>query len=236
MPAREGTYGLLAEFDTPGDLIRAAQQARQDGWRRMDCYTPYPVEEAAEAIGFHRNKVPLLTLTGGLMGLTAMFLLETWVAVWAYPLNIAGRPLYSWPAFIVPAYEWTILFAGLSAAFGMLALNGLPELYHPLFNAPNFRDGATTDKFFLSLVVNIGMWFERFVIVVTSLYRDFLPSSWGTYRATKWDYMTYAGTLGLFTFLFLLFVRFLPMIPMNEIRMMLPGAKITPKATAKAGD
>jgi Ni/Fe-hydrogenase subunit HybB-like protein len=90
--------------------------------------------------------------------------------------------------------------------------------------------------FFISLVVNTGMWFERFVIVVTSLYRDFLPSSWGTYRATKWDYMTYVGTLGLFTALFLLFVRFLPMIPMNEIRMMLPGAKITPKAIAKAGD
>ena len=151
MPAREGTYGLLAEFDTPSDLVRAAQQARHDGWRRMDCYTPYPVEEAAEAIGFHRNKVPLVTLVGGLMGLAAMFLLETWISVLAYPLNIAGRPTYSWPAFIVPAYEWTILFAGLSAAFGMLALNGLPALYHPLFNAPNFRDGATTDKFFLCL-------------------------------------------------------------------------------------
>jgi molybdopterin-containing oxidoreductase family membrane subunit len=93
-----------------------------------------------------------------------------------------------------------------------------------------------TYMFLLSLVVNTGMWFERFVIIVTSLYRDFLPSSWGTYRATKWDYMIYVGTLGLFTALFLLFVRFLPMIPMNEIRMMLPGAKITPKATAKAGD
>ena len=104
MAPRQGTYGLLAEFDTPGDLIRAAQQARQDGWRRMDCYTPYPVEEAAEAIGFHRNKVPLVTLIGGLMGLTAMFLFEVWVSVWAYPLNIAGRPTYSWPAFIVPAY------------------------------------------------------------------------------------------------------------------------------------
>ena len=83
--------------------------------------------------------------------------------------------------------------------------------------------------FFISLVVNIGMWFERFVIVVTSLYRDFLPSSWGTYRATKWDYMTFVGTMGFFTFLFLLFVRFLPMIPMNEIRMILPQAKIKPK-------
>ena len=80
-----------------------------------------------------------------------MFSLETWISVLAYPLNIAGRPTYSWPAFLIPAYEWTILWAGLSAAFGMLALNGLPSLYHPLFNAPNFRNGATTDKFFLCL-------------------------------------------------------------------------------------
>jgi hypothetical protein len=151
MPPREGTYGLLAEFDTPGDLVRAARQAYADGWRRMDCYTPYPVEEAAEAIGFHTNRVPLLCLIGGLMGLAAMFSLETWVSVIAYPLNIAGRPLYSWPAFVVPAYEWTILWAGLSAAFGMIALNHMPALYHPLFNAPNFRNGAMVDKFFLCL-------------------------------------------------------------------------------------
>ena len=86
------------------------------------------------------------------MGVCTMaYLMETWINVWAYPLNIAGRPLFSWPAFIIPAYEWTILFAGLSAAFGMLAMNGLPQLYHPLFNAPNFRNGATTDKFFLCL-------------------------------------------------------------------------------------
>jgi Ni/Fe-hydrogenase subunit HybB-like protein len=89
--------------------------------------------------------------------------------------------------------------------------------------------------FFISIVVNIGMWFERFVIIVTSLYRDYLPSSWGTYRATKWDYMTYIGTLGLFTTLFVLFVRFLPMIPMNEIRMLLPAAKITPKKPKEVG-
>src|ERR1035438_921427 len=111
MSAREGTYGLLAEFDTPSDLVRAAQQARRDGWRRMDCYTPYPVEEAAEAIGFHRNKVPLITLIGALMGLTAMFLFETWVSVWAYPLNIGGRPLYSSPAFILPPHRWPTLFS-----------------------------------------------------------------------------------------------------------------------------
>jgi hypothetical protein len=149
--AIEGIYGMIAEFDTPSDLVRAAQAAYNSGWRRMDCYTPYPVEEAAEAIGFHKNRVSLITLIGGLMGLCAMFSLETWISTLAYPLNIAGRPTYSWPAFIIPAYEWTILFAGLSAAFGMLALNGLPSLYHPLFNAPNFRTGATDDKFFLCL-------------------------------------------------------------------------------------
>lgn len=170
MIPRHGTYGLLAEFDTPDELIHAAQQAHHDGWRRMDCYTPYPVEEAAEAIGFHRNWVPMVTLIGGLVGVSSMFLFETWISVWAYPLNIGGRPLYSWPAFIVPAYELTILFAGLSAAFGMLAMNGFPALYHPLFNASNFRDGATSDKFFLCLeandpkfdLVNAKVYLERF--------------------------------------------------------------------------
>ena len=151
MPVREGTYGLLAEFDTPSQLVRAAKGAYNAGYRRMDCYTPYPVEEAAEAIGFHKNTVSLVTLIGGLLGLATMFSMETWISVWAFPLNIAGRPYYSWPAFVVPAYEWTILYAGLSAAFGMMALNGLPQLYHPLFNAPNFRTGATSDKFFLCL-------------------------------------------------------------------------------------
>lgn len=151
MPVIEGTYGLLAEFDTPSELVVAAQAAYGSGYRRMDCYTPYPVEEAAEAIGFHKNRVSLVCLIGGLLGVAAMFSMETWISVWAYPLNIAGRPYYSWPAFVVPAYEWTILFAGLSAAFGMLAMNGLPQLYHPLFNAPNFRTGASADKFFLCL-------------------------------------------------------------------------------------
>ena len=92
MPVREGTYGLLAEFDTPSQLVRAAENAYAAGYRRMDCYTPYPVEEAAEAIGFHKNEVSLVCLIGGLLGVAAMFSLETWISVWAYPLNIAGRP------------------------------------------------------------------------------------------------------------------------------------------------
>ena len=151
MPVEEGIYGLLAEFTTPNALVYATEQARAAGYRRMECYTPYPVEEAASALDVHRTRVPLLTLMGGLMGLTTAFLMQTWMSAISYPQNIAGRPLFSWPAFIIPAYEWTILFAGLSAAFSMLALNGLPQVYHPLFNAPNFRSGATDDKFFLCL-------------------------------------------------------------------------------------
>jgi hypothetical protein len=169
MPHLEGTYGLLAEFDTPGELVRAAEAAHHHGYRRMDCYTPYPVEEAAEAIGFHHDNVSLVCLLGGLLGLFAMFGLETWISVWAYPLNIAGRPYFSWVAFVIPAYEWTILYAGLSAAFGMIAMNGLPTLYHPVFNAPNFRNGATSDKFFLCLEAND----PRFSITES---REFLES------------------------------------------------------------
>jgi len=150
MPPREGIYGLLAEFNTPGELVYATQEARRAGYRRMECYTPYPVEEAAEALEFHKTRVPLVCLVGGLMGVTTAFLMETWINVWAYPLNIAGRPLFSWPAFIIPAYEWTILFAGFSACFGMLALNGLPQPYHPVFNVPEFAR-ASRDRFFLCI-------------------------------------------------------------------------------------
>ena len=94
MPPREGTYGLLAEFDNPSDLVRATQKARKDGWRRMEAYTPYPIEEVAEALNFHRNKVPLVTLVGALMGLAAMFSLETWISTLAYPLNVFLAGLY----------------------------------------------------------------------------------------------------------------------------------------------
>ena len=106
---------------------------------------------AAEALRFHKTRVPLMCLMGGIMGLITGYGLEVWVNVWGYPLNIRAMPLFSWPAFVIPGYEWTILFAGFSAGLGMLALNGLPQLYHPLFNAPNFASGATTDKFFLCL-------------------------------------------------------------------------------------
>ena len=168
MPVEEGVYGLLAEFNTPQAMVVATEQARAAGYRRMECYTPYPVEEAATALDVHHTRVPLLCLMGGLMGLTTAFLMQTWISVISYPLNVAGRPLFSWPAFMIPAYEWTILFAGLSAAFGMFALNGLPQPYHPLFNAPNFRTGATDNKFFLCLEATD----PRFDLVDTRAFLD----------------------------------------------------------------
>jgi len=151
MPVKEGTYGLIAEFNTPGELVHATEMAHRAGYRRMECYTPYPVEEAAEALRFHKTRVPMMCLAGAIMGLITGYGLEVWINTLAYPLNIAGRPLFSWPAFVIPGYEWTILFAGLSTAFGMLAQCGLPQLYHPLFNAPNFANGVLNDKFFLCL-------------------------------------------------------------------------------------
>jgi molybdopterin-containing oxidoreductase family membrane subunit len=135
-----------------------------------------------------------------------------------------------WEAFAF----WNRMFGPMGWAYWVLIASNLVIPLTTLWSRKLRTNIAY--MFFISIVVNTGMWFERFVIIVTSLYRDFLPSSWGTYRATKWDYMTFVGTLGLFTFLFLLFVRFLPMIPMNEIRMILPQAKIKPKATVEAGD
>ncbi len=135
-----------------------------------------------------------------------------------------------WEAFMF----WNRMFGPMGWAYWMLILFNLAIPLTTLWSR-KLRTSIPF-MFFISLVVNIGMWFERFVIVVTSLYRDFLPSSWGTYRATRWDYLTFLGTMGLFTTLFLLFVRFLPMIPMNEIRMILPSAKIKAKAAAEAGD
>src|SRR5260370_22443613 len=100
MPPREGIYGLIAEFNTPSELVHATEQARAAGYRRMECYTPYPVEEAAEALHFHKTRVPLVCLLGGIMGVTTAGPMETWSHVLAYPLNIPARPAVSWRGFI----------------------------------------------------------------------------------------------------------------------------------------
>jgi Protein of unknown function (DUF3341) len=141
-------YGLMAEFDTPHDLIAAARRTHQEGYRKVDAYTPFPVEGLAEEIGFTRNGVPLVTLVGGILGGLSGYFMQYWIAAISYPVNVGGRPYNSWPAFIVVTFEMTILFAGLAAVFGMLALNGLPMPYHPVFNVPRFAF-ASKDRFFL---------------------------------------------------------------------------------------
>ena len=145
---RTRIYGLMAEFDTPTGLVEAANATREAGYKKIDAYSPFPVEGLAEAIGFHHDLVPLITLIGGIVGGTTGFLMQYWMAVISYPVNVGGRPLNSWPSFIVITFEMTILFAGISAVFGMLALNGLPMPYHPVFNVPRFAF-ASKDRFFL---------------------------------------------------------------------------------------
>lgn len=118
------TYGLMAEFDSASDLVAAAERTRDAGYKKIDAYSPFPVEGLAEAIGFHHDLVPLITLIGGIVGGGSGFLMQYWMATVSYPTNIGGRPLFSWPSFIVITFEMTILFAAISAVFGMLALNG----------------------------------------------------------------------------------------------------------------
>ena len=141
-------YGLMAEFDSAQHLVDAAHHTHQAGYQKIDAYSPFPIEGLAEAMGFTKNRVPLVVLIGGLIGGLTGYLMQWWIATVSYPVNVGGKPYHSWPSFIIVTFEMTILFAGLSAVFGMLALNGLPMPYHPVFNVPRFAM-ATKDRFFL---------------------------------------------------------------------------------------
>jgi len=149
----EPLYGLLAEFKEPEKLVEVAKRAREKGYRLMDGFSPYPVEGLPEALGSHRTKIPAIALTGALIGALGGYFMLYSSAVAFYPINVAGRPLHSWPMFIPITFELTILFSGLFTAMGMLALNGLPKPHHPLFEVPQFSL-ATDDRFFFCIQAN----------------------------------------------------------------------------------
>jgi Alternative complex III, ActD subunit len=147
---KKGLYGLMAEFEQPEDLIRAAHRAHEAGYRKMDAYTPFPIEEVSEAVGHHHTILPWIVLGGGIFGCVSGFMLQYWVSVIAYPINVGGRPFNSWPSFIPVTFEMTVLFAALSAVFGMILLNRLPEPHHPVFNVGRFAL-ASSNRFFLCI-------------------------------------------------------------------------------------
>jgi len=150
MARRRHLYGLMAEFDDATTLVAAAHRAHAEGYRRMDAYSPFPIEELHEALEMPQSRLPLIVLIGGLAGCIGGFALQYWVSAIENPWNVGGRPLFSWPAFVPIIFECTILVAALSAVLGMLALNGLPMPYHPVFNVPRFAL-ASRNRFFLCI-------------------------------------------------------------------------------------
>ncbi len=141
------SYGVLAEFRDAEGLLAAARRARAAGHRRVEAYSPYPVEGLAEAVGFRRNWVPAIVFVAGLLGGLGGYFMQWYSAVLSYPINSGGKPLHSWPEFIPVTFEMTILAGAVVGFLGMLLLNGLPRLYHPVFNVPEF-DLASRNRFF----------------------------------------------------------------------------------------
>jgi hypothetical protein len=143
-------YGILAEFTSPQELFDAVLRVREEGYRDVDAYTPFPVEEISEALGHRGSRLPIIVFVGGALGAASGYFLQLWTNAIDYPLNVGGRPLNSWPMFIPITFEMTILFAVLSAVLGMFALNRLPKPYHPVFNWPRFAR-ASRDRYFLGI-------------------------------------------------------------------------------------
>lgn len=145
---KQPVYGIMAEFETPEQVLQAAMRTHAAGYKKVDAFTPIPVEGLAEAIGFEWTSLPMVVFTGGFLGGCTGFFMCWYANVISFPLNIGGKPLNSWPAWIPITYELTILGAALAAVFGMIIMNGLPRPYHPVFNVPDFVR-ASSDRFFL---------------------------------------------------------------------------------------
>ena len=153
-------YGMMAEFDDPQALLEATKAARHEGYRRMEAYTPFSVDAVSEELGHGRGWIPLIVLLGGMIGGTGGFLMQWYAMAIAYPLNIAGRPLSTWPAFIPVTFELAVLVAALFGVLGMLAINRLPQPYHPVFNVERF-DLATQNRFFLCIEARDGLFDDQ---------------------------------------------------------------------------
>lgn len=145
----EKVYGLAAEFESDSQLMYAAEEAYARGYRQMDGYAPFPIAGLAEALG-KKNHIPLLVLCAGILGGCSAYFMEWFASVISYPINVGGRPLHSWPAFIPITFELTVLGAALTAFFFSLGVSGLPQPYHPMFNLPEF-ERASQDRFFLCI-------------------------------------------------------------------------------------
>jgi hypothetical protein len=143
-------HGLVAEFNDPEDIVVAAERVTEAGYRHVDAYTPFPIHGLDEAIKFEDNRVPWTIFICGMLGCAFGYGLQCFVNMLDYPINIGGRPYQSWPSFIPVTFECTILFSAFGAVVGMLAMNGLPKPYHPIFNAPRF-ELASQDRFFLCI-------------------------------------------------------------------------------------
>jgi Alternative complex III, ActD subunit len=163
-----GNYGLIAEFDSPSAVVAAARRTYGAGYRRINAYSPFPIEELSEAIGYHRDFVALCTLICGVIGAVGGFTLQYWTGGIDYPLNVGGRPLMSLPAFIPITFECTVLLAAFGAFLGNLIMNRLPQPYHPSFNVPGFAR-ASQDRFFLCVKSDDPMYNK-------ARTRDFLES------------------------------------------------------------
>lgn len=152
-PRTDATYGMLAEFAHPGELVKAAKAARDAGYKQFDTHSPFPIHGMDKAMGLPNSKVGFITLGGGIAGLSLAIWLQWWTSAVEYPINISGKPFFAWEPSIPIMFELTVLFAALATVGGMLAMNGLPRPYNPLFYSDNFAR-VTDDAFFLHIAAN----------------------------------------------------------------------------------